>query len=980
VCHQTASLAARHLAGNTGGAISNFTGTVTVTSSLVNGNIAQGFGGGIANFGFNTVSLTNVTLSGNRGRLGGGIANLQIGTLHLQNVTITNNTGRFSEDATRGSAGGVYNDANAALTVRNTLIAGNTAPELGPDCLTSSNADLGSEGYNLIANTSNCVIAGDTTGDILGQDPKLGELADNGGPTQTHALLAGSPAVDAGNPATPGSGGNACAAVDQRGTPRPQGERCDIGAFEMSAQSLPPLVLPDHGGNSGSVVAIVYGVSAPEGTTVKLSRTGQPDIPGDPVAIAGSSIIGTSFDLTGKAIGAWDVVVTKPDHTSATISQGFTVEATQLPSLWVEVIGRTVVRVGRPALFTVLYGNRGNVDAVAVPFGLTIPANVTVTLSFPVMPPPPQAGQVPTDWSAIPVAPVIDGVTLVPLLLTVVPAGFTGSLEIRLTPQPLTLGTTLTVEAVIGAGTGVSLLDADGVLRLVGDARAYAHDRLGIDVPSSQLAALMQYVTTGLQSAVAHGRATTVADAGTDTPVYSVPQLVVDAAKFGVSLAAASAPRDPAPASLLRVVRFIFRLVAAAMRTGAGFLQPRVAEAASLQSCLEQGLAYDSSTGQCLHCTGGFCSKGRFPFQPRAAQDPNDKVGPVGVGTGRLVRPGNPLSYSVFFENEEAASLPAQDVIVTDQLDGTKVDLDTFSIGPISFGSVVVVPPPGLSQFDTSVDLRPSKDLLVAIHAELEKTTGLASWRFSSLDPATQQVPDDPTVGFLPPNNVNSDGEGSVLFTVKPKTGLATGTQIANQASIVFDVNAPIATPQWVNTIDGSHDLAITKIGAPTSIQLTTAPVTKRVNVTIQNRGVGVEVIPTLVALTALVTLTVESLGDCPSPLPVLRSPTHFPATLPSRRSLTVGFDVTFTCANDPARTTSRSPGHGDYRVSARLDVSALGHADAHPDDDGCPRIVPRPGVVDPNPDGKIVDKGCGKRRSDGTSGDPVLIDVTRKP
>jgi hypothetical protein len=103
VCHQTASLAARHLAGNTGGAISNFTGTVTVTSSLVNGNIAQGFGGGIANFGFNMVSLTNVTLSGNRGRLGGGIANLQIGTLHLQNVTITNNTGRFSEDATRGS-------------------------------------------------------------------------------------------------------------------------------------------------------------------------------------------------------------------------------------------------------------------------------------------------------------------------------------------------------------------------------------------------------------------------------------------------------------------------------------------------------------------------------------------------------------------------------------------------------------------------------------------------------------------------------------------------------------------------------------------------------------------------------------------------------------------------------------------------------------------------------------------------------------
>ena len=71
------------------------------------------------------------------------------------------------------------------------------------------------------------------TGELAGAYPLLGPLQDNGGPSQTHALLQGSPAIDAGNPATPGSGGSACEAIDQRGVSRPQGAACDIGAFEL---------------------------------------------------------------------------------------------------------------------------------------------------------------------------------------------------------------------------------------------------------------------------------------------------------------------------------------------------------------------------------------------------------------------------------------------------------------------------------------------------------------------------------------------------------------------------------------------------------------------------------------------------------------------------------------------------------------------------------------------------------------------------
>src|SRR5262249_7450167 len=102
---------------------------------------------------------------------------------------------------------------------------------------------INSQGYNLIGDTTGCVITGDTTGNKSGVAPNLGPLRDNGGPTFTHALLTGSPAIDAGNPAAPGSGGNACPVDDQRGVTRPQdgdGDTtavCDIGAYELEASS-----------------------------------------------------------------------------------------------------------------------------------------------------------------------------------------------------------------------------------------------------------------------------------------------------------------------------------------------------------------------------------------------------------------------------------------------------------------------------------------------------------------------------------------------------------------------------------------------------------------------------------------------------------------------------------------------------------------------------------------------------------------------
>ncbi|HZA27187.1 MAG TPA: choice-of-anchor Q domain-containing protein, partial [Actinomycetota bacterium] len=135
-----------------------------------------------------------------------------------------------------GDGGGV---AATALTAKNSIIGGNTDASpppsvVSPDC----QAVLTSQGYNLISNNTGCtgtVGPGDKVGSAAGPiAPGLAPLADNGGSSFTHSLLASSPAHNAGSPTTPGGPGDACAATDQRGVPRPHGGRCDMGAFEAA--------------------------------------------------------------------------------------------------------------------------------------------------------------------------------------------------------------------------------------------------------------------------------------------------------------------------------------------------------------------------------------------------------------------------------------------------------------------------------------------------------------------------------------------------------------------------------------------------------------------------------------------------------------------------------------------------------------------------------------------------------------------------
>jgi len=211
-------------------------------------------------------------------------------------------------------------------------------------------------------------------------------------------------------------------------------------------------------------------------------------------------------------------------------------------------------------------------------------------------------------------------------------------------------------------------------------------------------------------------------------------------------------------------------------------------------------MAGTSTVVDCYDLLNGEYAKS-FNVTPVQSYDPNDKTGLLGEGAGRFTNGLNAIPYMIQFENKSNATAAAQDVFVTDPLNFANLDLNSLTLGPISFGNRVVHPPSvpllTLGGYATDVDLRPTNDLLVRISVSLNSATGVLKWELRSLDPSTGQPPSDPLAGFLPPGV-----GGAVLFTVAPKMGLPPGTQIRNGASIVFDINAPILTPDWVNTID----------------------------------------------------------------------------------------------------------------------------------------------------------------------------------
>jgi hypothetical protein len=205
-----------HAGWSGGGIYSYFNTTNHILRSTISGNVSNDVGGGIRSLG--DFTITDSTISGNQstGWHGGAIFHTD-GDMSVSYTTVVGNIG--PDWAPSAIFVGSFTDAVPSFTINNSIVASNQWYSCDH---WTGNMKFSSGGYNLFGDDS-CV---PTATDQIISDPQVGPLADNGGPTWTHALLPGSPALNAANNAV-------CSATDQRGIVRPQGPQCDIGAFEL---------------------------------------------------------------------------------------------------------------------------------------------------------------------------------------------------------------------------------------------------------------------------------------------------------------------------------------------------------------------------------------------------------------------------------------------------------------------------------------------------------------------------------------------------------------------------------------------------------------------------------------------------------------------------------------------------------------------------------------------------------------------------
>ena len=374
---------------SSGGAIRISYGTVTISNSTFHGNSAAGGGaiviadggtlnvststftqntsghsGGAINIGIGGFGyITNTTFSGNSGSQGGAIA--VSAPVQLTNSTLSGNIGTIG-------GGSIYNFISGGLKITNTIITNST----GGDCINGPGASLGSSTNNLVSDAVNaCDLTDGTNGNKIGPayNVNLGALANNGGSTQTMALLSGSDAINAGTNVS-------CPATDQRGVSRPQGVLCDIGAYEVP---LPSVGLSTASHNFGG--QLVNTSSAP--FTFTITNTGAADLNLGTLGITGEYSLSNNncngvtltsgnnctFDVTFSplSIGAKSGSVSIPSN-AGTSPDSVSLNGTGImPDLVITQtnnVGGTVA-LGNSWLWAVRVTNQGTANAV-IPNGV----------------------------------------------------------------------------------------------------------------------------------------------------------------------------------------------------------------------------------------------------------------------------------------------------------------------------------------------------------------------------------------------------------------------------------------------------------------------------------------------------------------------------------------------------------------------------------------------------------------------------------
>lgn len=535
-------------------------------------------------------------------------------------------------------------------------------------------------------------------------------------------------------------------------------------------------ISPTSAGNVGLASFKIYGGGINKQTTAKLVKDGEV-ILSDTSEFIQSGVLDITFDLTGLALGKWDVVVTI-SGVDYTLKEALEIEPEKVADPFLHVVGRNLVLLNTWHKKTIEFGNNGNVDIFNVPLFIAISDIPGLEVDFS------NVSIIQHDYFKN--LGYQDEINSLPLY-AVKKDYFGAGKDARVYPfivGNLSQGVSQTIimrikspanymfdVKIFGPGEGdLTKSNRTKNLNLLGDCllESFYDNLLTISemVLEFGIDALPIGCLTSTGEAIYHSYSHIRKGSDTQTVLFDA---CLDLTSMALNCAGDLYP----PAKAYKV--------------GLGLIDNFLDLGKSLYGtakCFKYAWYKDSTFAV-------------------SSFDPNEMVGPSGAGEQNWIQKTSMIPYTILFENKKTATAPAHTVTVTDTLDLTKFDISKFGFGSFGWGDSVYYPAGlNLKEFSKDIDLRPGKNLIARVSGKLDTLRGVVTLEFLSLNPTTMDYEEDPLIGFLPPNATSPEGEGFVSFSVGLKESLGTNSQILNKAKIVFDANEPIFTNEYLNTLD----------------------------------------------------------------------------------------------------------------------------------------------------------------------------------